>query len=86
MTATSEVVIKFDTLAAELESIMSELEDFVYEIVDGWYQDTRIDWEGVWDRLDGIQLNDGRVLDIRVVTSPVQVALKNRVIRRRWQG
>jgi hypothetical protein len=86
MTATSEVVIKFDTLAAELEPIMSELEDFIYEIVDGWYQDTRIDWEGVWDRLDGIQLNDGRVLDIRVVTSPVQVALKNRVIRRRWQG
>lgn len=34
------------------EHVTDTILDEVMEIVDGWYSDTRIDWEDVWDRFE----------------------------------
>ena len=49
------------------------------EIADGWYPGDRIEWDDVWDRLDGAELADGRVLDIPDLASPAQTKIKNHI-------
>lgn len=45
-------------------------------MVTGWHSSGRIDWENVWDRIDGTELKDGRILDIESLDSPLQRTLK----------
>jgi hypothetical protein len=33
--------------------VTEEVLDAARNIVDGWYDDSPIDWENVWDRMDG---------------------------------
>ena len=51
------------TLVVTAESVTDEIVDIVCEIVDGWYQDSRIDWEDVIDRADNTELEDGTRID-----------------------
>jgi hypothetical protein len=45
------------------DEVTDEILTMVTETVDGWYQDGRIDWQDVWDRVDGSTLDDGRTVD-----------------------
>lgn len=74
------LILSDDLKVADLDTaVLDELERLVLDIVEGWYEGTRIDWEDVWDRLDGTELADGRTLDIPSLISPVQNALKKRI-------
>ena len=44
--------------------VTDEVMDYARSIVEGWYNEGRVDWEGVWDRMDGSRLNDGTTLDL----------------------
>lgn len=67
--------------------VTDEVKQMAYDIVDGWYQDGRIDWEDVWDRLDGSKLSDGTELDLgNDLTSPELQQLKRAVQKMRREG
>lgn len=62
------------------EDVTDELVQQAVEIVDGWYNEGRIDWENVWDRMEKQTLEDGRGIDLGDdLGSPALVALKRRV-------
>ncbi|MEU8791549.1 hypothetical protein [Streptomyces sp. NPDC048643] len=62
------------------DDITDEIVDMAVEIVDGWYQNTRVDWEDVLERLDRQTLSDGRGLDFgESMTSPAIRCLQRRV-------
>jgi hypothetical protein len=46
------------------EDVTEELLEIVQGIVEGWYDEGRIDWEDVWDRMDKAVLADGRGIDM----------------------
>jgi hypothetical protein len=71
-------VISYLTITAEtsFEEIPDEVKCTVDDIVDGWYQASRIDWEDVWDRLDGTVIDDGRVINVETLTGPAINGLK----------
>lgn len=52
------------TSPVEAEDVTDEMIGLVRDVVDGWYQDSPIDWEDVWDRVDGAELADGTRLDL----------------------
>jgi hypothetical protein len=37
--------------------------EIVFDVVDGWYQQGRIDWEDLLDRVEGSDLEDGSKID-----------------------
>lgn len=60
------------------EEDLQEVED----ITDGWYADTRIDWDDVWDRMErGSDLDLGPQLD-----SPAMRKMKAHVRKLRREG
>jgi len=60
--------------------VTDEIANLAFEIADGWYQDTRIDWEDLLNRLDGSQLADKSVLDLgNDLMSPAIKEIKRRV-------
>jgi hypothetical protein len=76
----SDLTINGETRPADVgPGIVDELEELTAEIVTGWYGGRRVDWEDVWDRLDGTELKDGRVLNIEMLDSPLQRELKKRI-------
>ncbi|MFI7083816.1 hypothetical protein ACIBUR_09440 [Streptomyces anulatus] len=46
------------------EDVTPEIIELVQGIVEGWYNEGRIDWEDVWDRMDKSVLGDGRGIDM----------------------
>lgn len=54
----------------EVESVTQEVLDMVETITDGWFSDVRIDWEEVWDRLEGYELEDGSYPEIPDMDNP----------------
>lgn len=46
------------------EDVTPEIIELVRGIVEGWYNEGRIDWEDVWDRMDKSFLGDGRGIDM----------------------
>lgn len=62
------------------EDVTDELVQQTVDIVDGWYNEGRIDWEDVWDRLEKRTLDDGRGIDLgEDLGSPALTTLKLRV-------
>lgn len=60
--------------------VTQEMIDATIDIVEGWYNDTRVDWEDVWDRLDGSTLSDGTKLELpEDLLSPVFAKLRREV-------
>jgi len=45
------------------EDVTDEVMKIVLDVVDGWYQFGRIDWEDVLDRVEGSELEDGSRID-----------------------
>jgi hypothetical protein len=69
------------------EDVTEELVSITLEIVDGWYQDTRIDWEDVLDRLEKATLEDGRGIDMGSdLGSPAIKRLKSQVRKALREG
>lgn len=70
------------------EDVTEELVQLAVDIVDGWYSEGRIDWEGVYDRLERNRtLEDGRGIDLGTdLGSPALAALKRRVRDARLEG
>lgn len=63
-----------------VDQVTDEIVQAAQEIVDGWYPKGRIDWEDVWDRLDGASLEDGTVLDLGDnLLSPALVYIKKEI-------
>lgn len=67
------------TASTPAEDIPQEVKDEALNISDGWYRDTRIDWDDVLDRLDGMNLPDGRTLEIAVLHGPAIAVIKKYV-------
>ncbi len=61
--------------------VTEEVLEIAREIVDGWYADGRVDWDNVWDRMEGTELKDGTFLDMGTdLTVPALSKIK-RVLR-----
>lgn len=46
------------------EDDVTEVMKAAEEVYDGWFADVQIDWENFIDRLDGMTLESGQVLDM----------------------
>lgn len=44
--------------------VTPEILALVEAVVEGWYREGSIDWEDVWDRVDGTTLADDSYLDL----------------------
>lgn len=75
---------KTETAPHESEDVTEEMVKLALDIVDGWYQEGPIDWEDVWDRLDGAELADGTRLELGVeLLSPALKKIKREVLKAR---
>lgn len=43
----------------EAADVTEQVLEMARDVIDGWYSDGPIDWENVWDRMEGIS-SDGR--------------------------
>lgn len=59
-------------------AVPQSLLDEALNIADGWCGED-IDWEDVWDRLDGFEMPDGSLLDITTTTGPAIQRIKRYV-------
>lgn len=69
------------TQITEQEQMTEEVMSHARSIVDGWYNESRIDWENVWERLDGCPLNDGTYLDLGPETDSPAMRYIQKTIR-----
>lgn len=68
------------TTIVEADQVTEEIIEIIWQITNGWYQDRTIDWENVWDRADGSELEDGTKLDFgEDLDSPAMRKIKNRI-------
>lgn len=59
----------FDTTYTTIvtaEDVTEEVLEMAWSVIEGWYQggDRKIDWESVWDRMDGYVMKDGSEIDM----------------------
>jgi hypothetical protein len=67
------------------EDVTDEALEMVQGIVEGWYNEGRIDWEDVWDRMDKRVLDDGRGIDMGSdLGSPAIRKIKREI--RKWRA
>jgi len=68
------------TSVLKKEDVTDEIIDIVLDVVEGWYNEGRIDWEDVWDRAKGAELADGTELDFGTdLDSPAMRKIKERI-------
>lgn len=68
------------TLVVQADQVTEEILKLFYDVVDGWYQTGRIDWDDLLDRVDGAELEDGTILDLgNSMVSPAIVKIKKHV-------
>jgi hypothetical protein len=48
----------------EKDQVTDAMVEATAEIISGWYQGKRINWNDVVDRLDGMELEDGSTMDL----------------------
>ena len=51
-------------LVTTADQVTDEVTDAARGICDGWFNDGPIDWDSVWERLDGTTLADGQRIDL----------------------
>lgn len=67
------------------EDVTPEIIEIVQGIVEGWYDEGRIDWEDVWDRVERTYLDDGRGIDMGTdLGSPAILKIKREI--RKWRA
>lgn len=58
-------VVRDYVTVTEASDVTTEILEAAVEIYRGWHtDDTRIRWDDLLDRLDGTELDDGRLLDL----------------------
>lgn len=68
------------TKVVAAKDVTEEIIDIVLDVVEGWYSEGRIDWEDVWDRAEGADLEDGTELDFGAdLDSPAMREIKKRI-------
>ncbi|MFI9271810.1 hypothetical protein ACIGXM_13985 [Kitasatospora sp. NPDC052896] len=76
-----------DYTPVKKDDVTDELVEMAFEICDGWYQNTRIDWENVLERMEKYGMGDGRGLDWGTeMSTPAIEQLKRRVRKMRSEG
>ncbi len=64
--------------------ITGEVIDIFRSAVDISYPDGPVDWEDVWDRVDGRRLDDGRLIDLgEGLRTPAFRAMKKIILNER---
>lgn len=59
------------------DQVTEEILKIAEGVIDGWYSTGPIDWDDVWDRIDGAPLDDGTKLNIgNDLSSPVIMKLE----------
>lgn len=67
------------------EDVTPEIIEIVQGIVEGWYDEGRIDWDDVWDRVERTYLDDGRGIDMGTdLGSPAILKIKREI--RKWRA
>lgn len=75
------------TTIYDAEDATEEVITLATSIADGWYPEGPIDWEDVWDRLDGASLDDGTRLDLgENLLSPALKKIKREILKARKDG
>lgn len=75
------------TTVTQAEEVTEELLEMVEGVTDGWYLDKPVDWEDVWERMDGTPLNDHTLLDLGGETdTPAMRKMQRHVRKIRSQG
>lgn len=69
------------TTVTTAEQVTEEIIELVRGIESGWYNDKPIDWEDVWDRIEGSTLNDGTRLDLGTESDSAAMRKIQRIIR-----
>lgn len=71
----------------EASDVDKEVLEQAWKIAEGWYGRAPVDWDDLWDRLDGFELEDGRMVDLgdRFPT-PAMIFIKQTVLRWRREG
>lgn len=81
--AVAEKAPDFEVRTAD--DVTPEIIEIVQGIVEGWYDEGRIDWENVWDRVEKIPLDDGRGIDMgEDLDSPAIRKIKKEI--RAWRN
>ncbi|MGW1180078.1 hypothetical protein [Streptomyces drozdowiczii] len=76
---------KSDFEVRNAEDVTDEVLEIVKGIIEGWYDEGRIDWENVWDRVEKGQLDDGRGIDMgEDLDSPAVKKIKKEI--RAWRN
>jgi len=71
-------------IVIEESQVTEEILQIAFDVVDGWYQDVRVDWEDAIDRMDGAELPDGSILDLgNSMMSPAIRKIKREVAKYR---
>lgn len=52
------------TTVTTAEQVTEEILSLTEGVIEGWYNDGKVDWEDVWDRIEGSHLDDGTVLNL----------------------
>ena len=72
------------TTIMQTDQVTEEIIQAAVDIVEGWYNEGRVDWDNVWDRMDGQVLNDGSEIDMGTdIESPAMRKIKREVNKRR---
>lgn len=60
------MIYKTYTTIVTTEDVTQEVLDMAWSVIEGWFDsgDKKIDWESVWDRMEGYPLGDGTVVDM----------------------
>jgi DNA-binding PadR family transcriptional regulator len=76
-----------DHKIVEEDDVTEEVLEVVQGIVSGWYDEGRIDWEDVWDRMERTRLADDRGIDMGGdLGSPAIKKIKREIRKWRAQG
>jgi len=68
----------------DVDTVTGEVIDIVWRLTEGHYPAMPIDWDDIWDRLNGDWLNDGRYLDLDGCEgSPALIKIKQDILRLR---
>lgn len=64
--------------------VTEEVIDIVWRITEGHFPGTPIDWDEVWERLDGDELEDGRMFNMdNADGTPALIGIKQEILRLR---
>lgn len=75
------IPVEIWTKVVASSDVTDEILELVRSVESGWYNDSPIDWEDVWDRVDGSRLTDGTCLDWGPETDTPAMRKIQRVIR-----